>query len=190
VTIPFAPEFRDLSDNTPLLTEVSEITGGRVLALSSDPNEANLYDYAGLKFPETHLPLLRPLMLVWIALFLLDVAVRRVVFDLRAALRRVKAWLTSTARREEDQVLARLQARRQKLREQWSSRTAEAVLSKRYEGAQKYEGELLSAEPKREVETPPKREAKVPKAQKKPSESTHIDQLLKAKRRKAEDTKE
>jgi hypothetical protein len=185
VTIPFAPEFRDLSDNTPLLAEVSEITGGRVLALSSDPNEANLYDYAGLKFPETHLPLLRPLMLAWIVLFLLDVAVRRVVFDARAALRRVKAWLTSTARREEDQMLSRLQARRQKLREQWSSRTAEAVLSKRYEGAQKYEGELLSSEPTRVVETPAKQEAKEPKAQKTPSESTHIDQLLKAKRRKA-----
>ncbi len=195
VTIPFAPEFRDLSDNTPLLTEVSEITGGRVLALSSDPNEANLYDYAGLKFPETHLPLLRLLMLVWIALFLLDVAVRRVVFDLRAALRRAKAWLTSAARREEDQMLARLQARRQKLREQWSSRTAAAVLSKRYEGAQKYEGELLSAEPKRDgsaSSAQDHRQAALDDAarRKKPSESTHIDQLLKAKRRKAEDTQE
>jgi len=183
VTVPFAPEFRDLSDNTPLLEEVSRVTDGRVLRLSSDPNEANLYDYAGLKFPETHLPLLRPLMLVWIAIFLLDVAVRRVVFDARAALRRVRVWLTSAARREEDQTLSRLQARRQKLREQWSARQAEGVFSTRYEGAQKYEGELLKAEPVREAETP-KPKTEEPKAQKPPSESTHIDQLLKAKRRK------
>jgi hypothetical protein len=128
VTVPFAPEFRDLSDNMPLLEEVSRMTDGRMLRLSSDPNEANLYDHAGLKFPETHLPLLRPLMLAWLAVFLLDVAVRRVVFDVRAALRRVRVWLTATARREEEQTLSRLQARRQKLREQWSSRKAEAVL--------------------------------------------------------------
>jgi len=79
VTIPFAPEFRDLSDNAPLLTEVSEISGGRIL--SSDPNQAELFDYATLKFPETEMPLLRPLMLICLALFLLDVAMRRVILD-------------------------------------------------------------------------------------------------------------
>jgi uncharacterized membrane protein len=184
VTIPFAPEFRDLSDNTPLLREVSRITGGRVLSLSSDPNQANLYDYAGLTFPQTHLPLLRPLMLAWLVVFLLDVAVRRVVVDVRAMLRRVKAWLTRTVRREEDQTISRLQARRQKLREQWSAKTAEAIVSKHYEGAEKYEGELLTAEPKREPEAPKEKEAKPPESQKKPGEATHIDQLLQAKRRK------
>ncbi len=184
VTIPFAPEFRDLSDNTPLLREVSRITGGRVLSLSSDPNQANLYDYAGLTFPQTHLPLLRPLMLAWIVIFLLDVAVRRVVFDVRAMLRRVKAVLTRTVRREEDQTISRLQARRQKLREQWSAKTADAVVSKHYEGAEKYEGELLTAEPKRELQVPKEKEVKPPESQKKPGEATYIDQLLQAKRRK------
>ena len=183
VTVPFAPEFRDLSDNAPLLEDVSEMTGGRVLDLSSDPNEADLYDYAGLTFPETHLPLLRPLMLVWIALFLLDVAVRRVVLDVRAGLRRIRTWLTATAKREQDQTIARLQARRQKLREQWSARKAAAIVTKRYDGGDKYGGELLSAEPKREVVTPPKAEAETPREKKGPSGATHIDQLLKAKRK-------
>jgi hypothetical protein len=181
VTVPFAPEFRDLTDNMPLLQEVSRMTGGRVLSLASDPNAAHLYDYAGLSFPETHLPLLRPLMLIWIALFLLDVAVRRVVFDVRAALRRIRVWLTRAARREEDEVIARLQARRQKLREQWSARQADVTTAQHYEGGQKYEGELLSAEPKREV--PPAAEQKI-EAPKAPPASTHIDQLLQAKRRK------
>jgi uncharacterized membrane protein len=184
VTIPFAPEFRDLSDNTPLLREVSRITGGRVLSLASDPNQANLYDYAGLTFPQTHLPLLRPLMLAWIVVFLLDVAVRRVVLDVRATLRRVKGWLTRTVRREEDQTISRLQARRQKLREQWSAKTAEAVVAKHYEGAEKYQGELLTAEPKREPQVPKKEEVKPPESRKKPAEATYIDQLLQAKRRK------
>ncbi len=183
VSIPFAPEFRDLSDNTPLLREVSRITGGRVLSLASDPNQANLYDCAGLTFPQTRLPLLRPLMLAWIVVFLLDVAVRRVVIDVRAMRRRVKAWLTRTVRREEDQTLSRLQARRQELREQWSAKTAEAVGSKHYEGAEKYQGELLTAAPKREPQVPKKEEVKPPESQKKPGASTYIDQLLQAKRR-------
>ena len=191
VSVPFAPEFRDLSDNAPLLKEISKMTGGRVLSLASDPNKANLYEHAGLEFPETHLPLLRPLMLAWIAIFLLDVAVRRVILNVRAGLRRVKSWVLSTAKREQDQTIARLQARRQKLREQWSTRTADTVVSKHYEGAEKYQGELLSTEPRREMETPAKPQAQEPPKQQTPQEGTHIDQLLKAKRKIAgQDQKE
>jgi hypothetical protein len=155
-----------------------------VLSLASDPNQANLYDYAGLTFPQTHLPLLRPLMLAWVVVFLLDVAVRRVVLDVRAMLRRAKGWLTRTVRREEDQTISRLQARRQKLREQWSAKTAEAVVAKHYEGAEKYQGDLLTAEPKQELRAPKEKEVQPPESQKKPGEATYIDQLLQAKRRK------
>jgi len=183
VSVPFAPEFRDLTDNAPLLKEISKMTGGRVLSLASDPNKVNLYDHAGLEYPETHLPLLRPLMLAWIVIFLLDVAVRRVIVNVRAGLRRVKSWVLSTAKREQDQTIARLQATRQKLREQWSARTANDILSKHYEGAEKYKGELLNNEPRREMEPPakPKVEAPPPQA---PQAGTHIDRLLKAKRKK------
>jgi hypothetical protein len=165
------------------MREVSRITGGRVLSLSSDPNQANLYDYAGLTFPQTQLPLLRTLMLAWLVIFLLDVAIRRVVVDVEASLRRVRAWLTHAVRREEDQVIARLQARRQKLREQWSARGAGAVLSKHYEGGGKYQGELLTAEPKREFQ-PPQEEVKPPQEDKKRAPTTHIDQLLQVKRKR------
>ena len=184
VSVPFAPEFRDLTDNAPLLKEVSKMTGGRVLSLASDPNQANLYDHAGLVFPETHLPLLRPLMLAWVVIFLLDVAVRRVILNVRAGLRRVKSWVLSTAKREQDQTIARLQARRQKLREQWSARTAGDILSKHYEGAEKYQGELLNNEPRREMEPPVNPRTEEPPKPQAPQEGTHIDQLLKAKRKK------
>jgi len=184
VTIPFAPEFRDLSDNAPLLKEISQMTGGRVLSLNSDPNEVNLYDYAGLKFPETHLPLVQPLMLAWVLLFLMDVAVRRVIVDVRAPLRKAAAWLTSTARHEKDERISRLQARSQKLRAQWAAGAAGGVFAKRYEGGEKYQGDVIGAEPKRQEPpaAPPPEEPKRPKP---PSESTHIDQLLQARRRKA-----
>lgn len=184
VGVPFAPEFRDLSDNVPLLKEISKMTGGRVLSLAGDPNKVNLYDHAGLEYPETHLPLLRPLMLAWIVIFLLDVAVRRVVLDVRAVLRRVRSWILLTARREQDPTISRLQARRQKLREQWSPRKADEILSKHYEGADTYQGEVLSDEPRRDVEAPAQPKAQEPAKPQVPQDGTHIDQLLKAKRKK------
>jgi len=184
VTVPFAPEFRDLSDNAPLLREVSRITGGRVHALSSDPNDANLYDHAGLTFPRTHLPLLRPLMLAWLAIFLLDVAVRRVVLDVRAFGRRARRWLARAVRREQDQTISRLQARTQKLRQQWAARSAQAPVARHYEGADKYQGDILTAEPKQQPHAPKKEETRESEVQQKRAETTHIDQLLQARRRK------
>ena len=186
VTIPFAPEFRDLSDNAPLLEEVSRITGGRVLPY--DPNQANLYDYAGLSFPETNLPLLRPLMLIWLALFLLDVAVRRVVVDVRAALRGARAWvLAKTRRGEGGETISRLQATRAKLRRQWSARTADTTIAKHhYEGAERYEGALLDEKPRPAPEVAAQ-QAVAESEKKTPVEGgSHIDQLLRAKRQKTQ----
>ncbi|MBN1362322.1 MAG: VWA domain-containing protein [Sedimentisphaerales bacterium] len=186
VTIPFAPEFRDLTDNAPLLEEVSRITGGRILP--ADPNQADLYDYAGLHFPQTHLPLLRPLMLIWLALFLLDIAVRRVILDVRAGWRRVESWVFATARREQSETISRLQATRQKLRAQWSTRADRTVIAKRYEGGEKYQGQVLGAEPQHKAEPPKPAETKKPEKKKEEArEASHIDQLLKAKRKATED---
>jgi hypothetical protein len=185
VTIPFAPEFRDLSDNASLLEEVCETTGGRVLPV--DPNEANLYEYAGLKFPETQLPLLRPLMLAWIAVFLLDVAVRRVVVDVRGTVRRVRSWVSAAARRQEDETISRLRARRQKLREQWSARTTDVTTAQRYDGAEGYDGELLAAEPKPPKEVFEEQPDHEPDKKQPSQAGSHIDHLLQAKRKKTED---
>lgn len=185
VTVPFAPEFRDLSDNTPLLKEISEMTHGRVLPLESDANEVDLYDYAGLRFPETHLPLVQPLMLLWVALFLTDVAVRRVILDVRTRLRKATAWLTAKTRQEKDERISRLQARSQKLRAQWAAGAAEGVFSKRYQGGEKYQGDTIGSEPKQPESPAAKPAAQESKPAKPASESTHIDQLLQARRKKA-----
>ncbi len=193
VTIPFAPEFRDLSDNAPLLAEVSEISGGRILG--SDPNQANLFDYTGLKFPETQMPLNRPLMFIWLALFLLDVAVRRVVLDVRAMARKVTALVRiGRAEGKGSQTLERLRISRQKLRDRLlahspmeSSRTADANASRRYEADEKFEGELPSlqvqSQTRPEKPVPEKivaREIGAAAAEEAPS---HIQRLLKAKRK-------
>jgi uncharacterized membrane protein len=187
VTIPFAPEFRDLTDNAPLLHQVSDITGGRVL--DADPNQAELFDYAGVKFPETHLPLNRQLMLIWLALFLLDVAVRRIALDVRAMARSVAAFARSLRPQlKADKTIERLKLTREKMRRQLSSRAAGARASRRYQGADKSAGGLPVADLKTQSDTPPKsgpEKAELKKVQGE-TEPSHIQQLLKAKRKAAE----
>jgi len=186
VTIPFAPEFRDLSDNAPLLTEVSDISGGRILG--SDPNQANLFDRTGLKFPETQLPLIAPLMLIWLALFLLDVAVRRVALDVRAMARRVVAFVRSVrAEHKADATLERLRLTQQKLRQQLFARPSDATASRRYEAGEKYEGELPVAKTAPQTKTPAKKEPEKPARKEAEAEqdTSHIQRLLKAKHKAA-----
>jgi len=185
VTIPFAPEFRDLSDNAPLLAEVSKISGGRILA--SDPNQADLFDYTGLKFPETEMPLLKPLMLIWLALFLLDVAVRRVVLDFRAMARRAVS-LVRLARpeRKADPTLERLRARRQKLRDQLFAGKAAAIAAKRYQASKEFEGALPVADTTKPVRPQTTRQdTEKPKEPAARQDASHIQRLLKAKRKAA-----
>jgi len=184
VTIPVAPEFRDLSDNAPLLTQISEISGGRVL--SSDPNQVDLFEKSGLKFPETQMPLIRPLMLIWLGLFLLDVAVRRVILDVRAIARKVVLPLRyRKSKQKQDKTLEQLKLRRQKIRDQLSSRSRESAASRRYEADEKFEGELPIVKPsamKAETGTTVSQKDEtikdVPEG-----ETSHIQRLLKAKRK-------
>jgi uncharacterized membrane protein len=187
VTIPFAPEFRDLTDNAPLLAEVSDISGGRILG--SDPNQADLFDYVGLKFPETELPLLRPLMLIWLALFLLDVAARRVIIDIRAIARRAASFVRlKKLEQKTDQTLERLRARRQTLRDQLSARKADQSAARRYQASEDYGGEMPTAETVKRAEAKVEKKAEkvVPEKVEPTEDSSHIQRLLKAKHKAAE----
>jgi len=187
VTVPFAPEFRDLSDNAPLLKEISELSNGRVL--DADPNQTELFDYEGVKLPLTHLPLTKPLMLIWLALFLLDVAARRIAIDFKAAFRRFLAFATAFGGKQRtEKTIDQLKLARQKVRDQLAARSASATASRRYRGAEKYSGEVTLAEPEqkteRRVEKPPV--VKEPPAEESKVEPSHIDKLLKAKRKAAD----
>jgi uncharacterized membrane protein len=186
VTIPFAPEFRDLSDNAPLLHQVSNITGGRVLG--GDPNQAELFYEAGVKFPETHLPLNRQLMLIWLGLFLLDVAVRRVAIDIRAVARSAVAFVRSLRPQyKADKTIERLKLTREKLRRQLSSRGADAIASRRYQAGEDSTGELPVADVRKRPEAAAKKPVEKPEPKETPDgEASHIQQLLKAKRKAAE----
>jgi hypothetical protein len=132
IVVPYAPEFRDLADNTPLLAEVASMTGGRVL--KSDPLQADLFSRAGVKFPESAIPLTQPLLLIWLGVFLLDVAVRRVAVDFRAAFARVVAAARKLRpARMVDGTLDRLKSRRAEFLSQAASRRKTAASSVRFE---------------------------------------------------------
>ncbi|MHC5110228.1 MAG: VWA domain-containing protein [Planctomycetota bacterium] len=74
-TMPFSPEFRDLTPNEPLLRQIADITGGRWLDGSVE--EANVFSH-DLPPTEARSPAWE-WVLAWLLLplFLLDVAVRR-----------------------------------------------------------------------------------------------------------------
>ena len=183
VAVPFAPEFADLTDNMPLLAEVASITGGRIL--DGDPDRVNLFETAGTQLPVTSRPLTRPLMLVWLAVFLLDVAVRRLAVDVRAVGRGVAGWLRPRRGDARGEMLDRLQRTHERTRKQLSRRADSTEAARRLEAASQDRTE------------PPKTQAPVPQgpAPKEPDKPasapeggavSHIEQLLRA-RRKAQD---
>jgi hypothetical protein len=128
-------------------------------------------------------------MFIWLALFLLDVAVRRIALDLRAMARRIVSSVRSFRReRKVDETLERLRLSRQKLREQLSARSADEFASRRYEAKAEYDRELPVAPTRPEAEKPPEtRPVETVQREAAASEQpAHIQRLLKAKRKAAE----
>jgi hypothetical protein len=185
VTVPFAPEFVDLTDNMPLLTEVASITGGRIL--EGDPNQVALFETAGTQFPVTSRPLTQPLMLAWLVIFLLDVAVRRLALDMRAVGRRIRTWVRPgrTVARPQ-QTLDRLQQILERTRKQLSRQTDATVAGRRFEAAAQDRTELPKTQSPEPVQPGPEEKDK-PAVPRKDVPASHIDQLLKAKRKAKED---
>ncbi len=150
----------------------------------------DLFDRAGVKFPKKAQSLTTALILIWIALFLLDVAVRRIALDTAAIARRVKSWLPGKrAVLVAGGTLDKLRRRRDQLREQLRSRPKDAFASRRFEAGEDAKASELPKAKTAEQPAPEKPEPKAP-AKRTPArteaEQTHLQQLLKA-RRKAKD---
>lgn len=194
VNVPYAPEFRDLADNAALLEEVARETGGRVLP--SDPEKADLYARAGLALPRTPLPLTRPLFIVWIVLFLMDVAVRRLALDVRAMLRRAWArvrrlWAKPAATAEAR--LEQLRSRTQQVRGQMTAKAPDANAGRRFEapaGAKVAMPEPPAVEEKPPATAPAKPAGPAASAKDKPpaaASDDHVKRLLEARRKAKKD---
>ena len=74
------PELRTLRSNVGLLKEIADTTGGRVLDID-DPSASPLFSREGLPTSRASLPIWRPLLMLAVLVFLLDVATRRVAWD-------------------------------------------------------------------------------------------------------------
>ncbi|GJQ27872.1 MAG: chloride channel protein [Phycisphaerae bacterium] len=91
---PYSPEFRELRSNEQLLKEIAHATGGRVL--THEKPDA-VFDAASIRRLNVHRPLRNAFLIFAIAVFLIDVAVRRLAItpqDAAAYMRRFVASLT------------------------------------------------------------------------------------------------
>lgn len=78
LSIPYSPEYAELSSNTPLLSELAARTGGRVLT----PADARtVFDRASLPRAESRTAMWEDLVRWMLILFLIDVAVRRIAIS-------------------------------------------------------------------------------------------------------------
>jgi uncharacterized membrane protein len=85
VSVPYSKEFASVRDNRALLEMVAKRTGGRVLDWTTDLELVNPFERAGLEMPSSPTRVWDLLAIIAAALFVLDVAVRRISFDARAA---------------------------------------------------------------------------------------------------------
>jgi Mg-chelatase subunit ChlD len=184
-TVPYAQEYEDLTDNLALLKEVAAITGGRVL--DADPRQAEVFARGGLAFPKTPLPLTVPLLIAWLALFLADVAVRRIAVDFRSVARRAGAlWDRLRGRRKvRDAVIDQLMARRRQVQERFAAAAGRRAAT-RYEARTDRDEDLPAADeapPPSQRRPAPTAARPEPKSEAEPAEDdSSLGRLLKAKK--------
>ena len=85
VSVPYPREFPAVKHNAALLTELAERTGGRVLL--ADPQLAQLFDRQNLEVPKSPKSVWDLAAILAAALFVVDVATRRLAVDRRAMAR-------------------------------------------------------------------------------------------------------
>jgi uncharacterized membrane protein len=183
VIVPYAPEFRDLSDNTPLMMELAAMTGGRVIR--NDPKQADLFSRSGVKFPQSALPLTQPLLFIWLGVFLLDVAVRRIAVDFRAIFRQVGAAIAKLRpARKAEATIDRLKSRREEYLSQLAARKRTATSAARFEAPVESRASVDSLRGEGSEQSPGPAAAQAPpkQAPPPPEADTPLQQLLKAKK--------
>lgn len=189
VNVPYAREFRDVSDNSARMRAIQSATGGRVLDPRT-PGLANLFDRTGLTVPKSKLSIWDLLAILAATLFLLDVAARRLsigVDDVRRTLAKAMGKRTDSAA---DTVAAWKKARASVKHRRDDEQPVEIDRTVKFEADEASKGKSFSvgsdtAESPRDARpTGPKRrdEEKKPEA----DEGDYTSRLLAAKRRAAQ----
>lgn len=119
VSVAYSPEYAQLKANLPLLEELRARTGGRLLGAE---DAAAIFDRAGLPPAEARRSLWENLMQWMLALFLLDVAIRRIAVHPSELVRRLRRRVAEMAGRkpagEVAAVLTTLKGARERWREE------------------------------------------------------------------------
>lgn len=98
-------ELRSMRSNVSLLRQIADVTGGRLLD-GSDPDGAALFERAAIEPVRAATPLW-PVLLIWtVAVFILDVATRRVAWDRLVSREIARQW------REEAQAAVKARGER------------------------------------------------------------------------------
>jgi hypothetical protein len=180
--VPYAPEFSDLTDNIGLLKSVCKASGGRLI--EAEPENANLFDTAGVLFPKTYIPLTRELMYIWLGLFLFDVAVRRIAIDFKAIIKKLAAIPRGNTKGPLAQAtLSKLKSHQKKVQKDLYRSDVDKLRKKRYQASGDAAEELPfdKVREKKEPVRPPAAKEKKPAASD-PAQG-HIQQLLNAKKK-------
>ncbi len=138
VSIAYSDEYRNMKTNYPLLNELANLTGGRVLSPSQ---AASVFDTSTLPRAESRRAIWEDLIRWMLVLFLLDVAVRRIAFNPREAARKLRKELAGVRHSgaASAATLSTLKETREKVREDFGARGAAPQEGRPPDRAARYE---------------------------------------------------
>lgn len=188
VTVPYSREFRDVRHNAALLKDLADSTKGRVLTAGS-PEVMQLFDRQGLEVPKSPKEIWDILAMIAAALFVFDVAARRLTVDPK--------WLLGLAGRavgkrgdaSTDTVAAwkRVKVQKADAKPQRKAKSDEPDRSARFEATEQDARKAIDVggEIPREMRTAQQPEIRKPTPQQQPpqEEGDYTSRLLAAKRR-------
>lgn len=121
----YSPEYASLQANPMFLETLAKLGNGQVLPVAFDPEKINVFR-RDLPEAVTREPAWPSVMALALALFLLDVAVRRIAIDPMAVLAGARGWLGDLAGRwrtqQEKETIGSLKQRREQVQEEWRQR--------------------------------------------------------------------
>ena len=109
VNVPYAREYRTVRDNESLMVKVAEMTGGRILAGNAEI--AELWNREGLETRKSHKPIWDLLAILAAAIFIFDVAGRRLTIGIDQTKRAINKVFGKREDASDDTVAAWKKAR-------------------------------------------------------------------------------
>lgn len=131
VSVPYAKEFKSIRDNVALLRTIADRTGGKVIELDTPVDSIDLFEKTGLEIPLAPKRIWDLLAFIAVGLFLMDVAVRRLTFDTRAAREAAARAIARTEETSEASVAAWKRARTQSRKRRKRKKDAEKEIDPR-----------------------------------------------------------